>query len=312
MPEITAVLRRFNRSYTQRIGVLDDSYLGSGLPLGAARMLYEIGHAPTTVHDLRTRLGLDSGYVSRLLRRLEEDGLTTVEPDPTDRRRRTVRLTERGCSSWHRLDRRSEDLADKLVEPLTTRQRDRLAQALATADLLVRAATVSLETVDPSSAPARDAVRRYFAELVERFPEGFDPGDTTAELAELRAPHGRFILARSDGAPVSCGGVRSLDGETAEIKRMWVHEDWRGAGLGSRLLRRLEDEARVIGYDVVRLDTNSTLTEAIAMYQRAGYRPIDRYNDNPYAQAWFEKTVRSPQRSRPYDGISSPGPRIPA
>lgn len=295
MPEINAVLRRFNRSYTQRIGVLDDSYLGSGLPLGAARMLYEIGQAPTTVHELRTRLGLDSGYVSRLLRRLEEDGLTTGGPDPTDRRRRTVRLTERGRNSWRRLDRRSEALADKLVEPLTTRQRDRLAEALATADLLVRAGAVSLDVVEPWSAPARDAVRRYFAELAERFPTGFDPGDTSAEVPALRAPYGRFILARSDGASVSCGGVRRVDGETAEIKRMWVHEDWRGAGLGSRLLRRLEDEARTIGYGVVRLDTNSTLTEAIAMYQRAGYRPIERYNDNPYAQAWFEKSLRGPQ-----------------
>ena len=87
------------------------------------------------------------------------------------------------------------------------------------------------------------------------------------------------------------GGVRDLGGRTGEIKRMWVHGDWRGAGLGSRMLRELEDLARRLGHDRVVLDTNSALGEAIAMYDRAGYRRIVRYNDNPYAEAWFEKDL---------------------
>jgi ribosomal protein S18 acetylase RimI-like enzyme len=72
---------------------------------------------------------------------------------------------------------------------------------------------------------------------------------------------------------------------------MWVDPGWRGAGLGSRLLRHLEDEALALGLPVVRLDTNATLEEAIALYERAGYRRIDRYNDNPYAEVWFEKRL---------------------
>jgi ribosomal protein S18 acetylase RimI-like enzyme len=74
---------------------------------------------------------------------------------------------------------------------------------------------------------------------------------------------------------------------------MWVHPGWRGAGLGSRLLRHLEQVTRELGRHTVRLDTNGTLVEAIAMYERAGYRHIERYNDNPYAQAWFEKSLTS-------------------
>jgi DNA-binding MarR family transcriptional regulator/GNAT superfamily N-acetyltransferase len=294
----TAILRRFNRSYTQRIGALDDSFLGMGLPLGAARLLFEIGHGPTggptTVHELRARLGLDSGYLSRLLRRLEQRGLVALRPDPADRRRRTARLTPKGRAAWRRLDERSEELAHRLVEPLTERQRTRLTEALATADLLVRAATVSLDVVDPAAPAARAAVGAYFAELDRRFPTGFDPGDDDG--ASLRAPVGAFVLAASDGAPVACGGVQTIGDHVAEVKRMWVHEDWRGAGLGSRLLRRLEDEARALGHRTVRLDTNGSLTEAIAMYGRAGYRPVDRYNDNPYAQAWFEKPLSSRAR----------------
>jgi DNA-binding MarR family transcriptional regulator/GNAT superfamily N-acetyltransferase len=289
----TTTLRRFNRSYTQRIGALEESFLGMGLPLGAARLLFEIGNGPTTVVELRTRLGLDSGYVSRLLRTLEAEGLVGLRPDPTDRRRRTARLTAKGRTAWRRLDRRSEELAQRLVAPLTERQRQRLTEALGTADLLVRAATVSLDLVDPATPLARRAVGAYFAELDHRFPTGFDPGDAaTSDVAAMRPPEGVFVLATSDGAAVACGGVQTIGAQQAEVKRMWVHEDWRGAGLGSRLLRRLEDEAHALGHRTVRLDTNGTLTEAIAMYRRAGYRPIARYNDNPYAQAWFEKSLR--------------------
>ena len=289
--ETTAVLRHFNRSYTQRIGALDETFLGMGLPLGSARLLFEIGTEPTpTVHRLRARLGLDSGYLSRLLRSLEEQGLVAVEPDPADRRRRLVRLTARGRRTRRRLDDRSEQLAARLLEPLSERQRSRLGEALATADLLVRAATVQLERIDPTDADARAAVQHYFDELDRRFETGFDPG--AGDDPELyRPPRGTFVVARSDGDPVACGAVQPLGEETAEIKRMWVHADWRGAGLGARMLRRLEDDARHAGYDVVRLDTNSVLTEAIAMYERAGYRQIERYNDNPYARCWFEKLL---------------------
>src|SRR5215216_1846096 len=105
------VLRRFNRTYTQRIGALDESFLGLGLPLGAARLVFEIGEAGATVRDLRVRLGLDSGQLARQLRRLEDDGLVTVVPDPADRRRRTARLTRSGHPLRRRLDDRSEQLA---------------------------------------------------------------------------------------------------------------------------------------------------------------------------------------------------------
>ena len=285
---VTEVLRRFNRTYTQRIGALDESFLGLGLPLGAARLVFEIGEAGATVRDLRARLDLDSGQLARQLRRLEDDGLVEVAPDPEDRRRRTARLTAKGRALRVRLDDRSEELARRLVEPLTDRQQERLTQALATADLLVRAATVDIRSVDPETDEARTAISLYFAELDRRFPDGFDPGPATSEDMSP-AQGGAFVLATSEAAPVACGGVRDLGDGVGEIKRMWVHDDWRGAGLGSRLLRHLEGVSRTLGHRVVRLDTNRTLVEAVSMYERSGYRHIERYNDNPYAQAFFEK-----------------------
>lgn len=287
----TAVLRRFNRTYTQRIGALDESFLGLGRPLAVSRLLFEIGTTgPTTIRALRERLELDSGHVSRMLRRLEREGLVETAPDPDDQRRRTVRLTAAGEQARRELDERSEQLAARLVAPLTDKQQHRLAQALATADLLVRAATVQLREVRPDDAAARDAAARYFAELDARFPTGFDPGSPDAP-----EPGATYVVATSDGEPVAYGGVRPLlDERTCEIKRMWVHADWRGAGLGARMLRHLEALARDHGRERVVLDTNNTLTEAITMYERAGYRRIERYNDNPYAELFFEKELAAP------------------
>jgi DNA-binding MarR family transcriptional regulator/GNAT superfamily N-acetyltransferase len=295
---VTDVLRRFNRTYTQRIGALDESFLGLGLPLGAARLVFEIGAAGATVRDLRARLDLDSGQLARQLRRLEDDGLVLVAPDQADRRRRTVQLTGPGRAFRAQLDDRSEQLAERLVAPLTSRQQERLTAALATADLLVRAATVDIRSVHPGSPEAKQAVQSYFDELDLRFSTGFDPGDHHDD--EHMAPGaGAFVVASSDGEPVACGGVQELEPGVGEIKRMWVHQGWRGAGLGSRLLRHLEQVAADLGHTTVRLDTNGTLVEAIAMYERAGYRHIGRYNDNPYAQAWFEKLLVTGSARRP-------------
>ncbi len=285
-------VRRFNRSYTQRIGALDESFLGTGRPLGASRLLFEVGPDGAAVRELRERLDLDSGYLARLLARLADDGLVEVLPDPADRRRRTVTLTAVGQDAYRELDDRSERKARGLLEPLTERQRARLDEALGTADLLIRAATVHLRVVDPVSHAATKALGEYYAELDRRFPDGFvpDPPDRGADA--FRAPVGAFVVATSDGAPVACGGVRRIDESTGEIKRMWVASAWRGAGLGTRLLRRLEDEARRLGHARAVLDTNRVLAEALAMYGRAGYREIKPYShDNPYADAFFEKTL---------------------
>jgi len=105
-------VRRFNRTATQRVGALQDEFLGRGRPLGEARVLWEIGPAGRDVRSLRAELGLDSGYLSRLLRSLESAGLVTVESSDADRRVRLAQLTEAGLAERRTLDQRSDEVAE--------------------------------------------------------------------------------------------------------------------------------------------------------------------------------------------------------
>ncbi len=286
-------IRRFNRAYTTRIGVLDESYLGTGRPLGPSRLLFEVAPTGSRVRHLRRTLDLDSGYVSRLLRQLEDDALITVGRDPEDGRQRIVRLTDDGRRERTKLDDRSQGVAARLIEPLPARQRHELTEALAIAERILRSAAVRFVAVDHRSDLARTALAHYFAELDERFHSGFDPGQANADhdADAMSPPDGTFVVVTSDESAIGCGGVQRLDDVTAEIKRMWIDREWRGLGLGARLLTRLEDESATLGRARVVLDTNGTLTEAIAMYERSGYHPIDRYNTNPYAHHWFAKDL---------------------
>jgi GNAT superfamily N-acetyltransferase len=151
---------------------------------------------------------------------------------------------------------------------------------------------IGFRVVDAASAEAVGAMRSYFAELDARFEGGFVIGAALDDAAVwMNPPHGRFLVAERGGRVVGCGGVQRIDTSTVEIKRMWVDTSVRGVGLGKRLLARLEAEAADMGADRVVLDTNRVLTQAIAMYETAGYTPIGRYNDNPYAHHWFTKPV---------------------
>ncbi|HYZ55007.1 MAG TPA: helix-turn-helix domain-containing GNAT family N-acetyltransferase [Streptosporangiaceae bacterium] len=288
-------VRRFNRTVTERVGVLHDHYLGRDRPIGQARLLWEIGEQGQDVRRLRERLGLDSGYVSRLLRSLETDGLVTVEPQPRDKRVRTVRLTDAGRAERAMLDGRSDELASSLLEPLNTAQRARLVAAMAEVDRLLTAATVTLDAVDPDHPDAQHCLRSYFTELQERFETGFDLARSRLPNAgELRPPHGLFLVARLHGEPAGCAGLKLPPGAPAEIKRMWVAPHARGLGLGRRFLAELEARAVQHGCDVLRLDTNKALSAAISLYHSYGFQEVAAFNDEPYAHHWFEKRITRP------------------
>jgi DNA-binding MarR family transcriptional regulator/GNAT superfamily N-acetyltransferase len=287
-----AQVRSFNRAITQRVGALHDSYLARRRPLGAARVLWELGEQGCDVRALRTRLELDSGYLSRILRSLEADGLVVVGPGATDRRVRTVHPTSKGRAEQAVLDRRSDDLARSMLEHLGQEQQERLVTAMGEVERLLTAALVRIDDVDPADVDARWCLQQYFAELDRRFDAGFDPARSLpADEHEMRVPQGAFLIARLRGDAIGCGALKFHGRAPAELKRMWVAPTVRGLGVGRRLMGALEQRAAAHGARRVRLETNRSLTEAIAMYRTAGYREVEAFNAEAYAHHWFEKRL---------------------
>ena len=134
--------------------------------------------------------------------------------------------------------------------------------------------------------------RQYYAELDRRFEGGFDvDAALPLGLDELTPPRGLVLIARLDGVPVGCGAVKLADERIAEIKRMWVSDRVRGQGVGSRLLAELEARASAAGKSLARLETNRSLSEAVAMYRSRGYREVEPFNDERYGDHWFEKDL---------------------
>jgi DNA-binding MarR family transcriptional regulator/GNAT superfamily N-acetyltransferase len=285
-------VRRFNRSVTQRVGALNDRFLALDRPLAEARLLWEVGSEGSEVRSLRSRLGLDSGHASRLLRSLEADGLIQVVQGSADARVRSAQLTPAGLAERALLDRRSDDLARSFLAPLTTGQRDQLVAAMAEVERLLTAAMVEIRPLDPAHPDARSCIRSYFAELDRRSDSGFDPAaGIPAEPHELRPPAGVLLVAYLREDPIGCGAVKHHDNAPSEIKRMWVAESARGLGVGRRLLSELEAWAARRGARTLRLETNSALTEAIGLYRSSGYVEVPAFNDEPFAQHWFEKRL---------------------
>ena len=294
-PDEIAQVRRFNRLVTQRAGALDDHFLGRDRPLGESRLLYEIGSEGADLRDLRRRLGLDAGYVSRLVTALQRKGLVRLSPGADDQRIRQARLTAAGRREVREMDRRSDRAASTLLEALPSPQRARLLAAMAEVHGLLRLAGLRIEPVDPASPAARWCVGRYFDELNRRFESGFDPAASlAADDGDLAPPGGAFLVGFVDGQAMACGAVKTIAPAVGSLKRMWVAGEGRGLGIGRRMLEALEAQARALGLRTLRLETNHALREAIRLYESAGFREVPAFNADPYAQHWFEKRLARP------------------
>ena len=284
-------LRRFNRAVTREVGALDTSFLGRGRPLGMARVLQLVRPEGTDVARIRDTLDLDSGLMSRFLRSLEREGLIETATDAADRRRRIARLTSKGQSEMAAYEAIGHDRAARLIARAGSRADEVVAAMDLIASLLNRD-HLEIRAADPDTPEALACLVAYFTELSQRIP-GLDMGkfpvpDPGAD--SYRPPHGRFLIAWSDDLPVACVSLRPLDGTTAEVKRLWVDASARGQGVARRLMTRIEAEAREMGATYLKLDTNSALTEAIALYRATGWTDITPYTGPP-ADTWMGKAL---------------------
>lgn len=220
------------------------------------------------------------------------DGLATVRPSDADRRKRVARLTRAGLTERELLDRRSDELAASLLEPLSPSQQERLVSAMREVERLLTASIVQIRPTDPEHPDAVRCMKKYYAELGRRSDGGFDPAaGVSADPHELRPPAGVFLVAYLHGDPVGCGALKEYGGGPSYIKRMWVDDRVRGIGVGRRLLGALEAYAASQGVRVTRLETNRLLVEAIALYRSAGYVEVAPFNDEPFSHHWFEKRL---------------------
>ena len=289
-PDPIARVRRFNRAVTSEVGALDTSFLGRGRPLGAARVLNAIGHGHSDVTAIRDYLGLDSGLMSRLLRGLEEEGLVETVAHPDDARRRVAQLTKRGRREFDAYETLSNAQAEAMIA-LHPRRDDLLAAMDLVASALGRA-RVSIVEMDPRADEARYCLGEYYAELARRFEQGFDVSlSRDPDAKDMIRPRGAFLVAMSDELPIGCVGLKGSGGDTAEVKRLWIAPSARGLGLSKRLMEATEAAARELKIKVLRLDTNRALPEAIALYRNSGWTEIDRFNDDPYPDYFFEKVL---------------------
>ena len=270
------------------VGALDTSFLGRGRPLGVARVLNAIGKGRTDVAEIRDYLGLDSGLMSRSLRSLEAEGLITTTPHPDDARRRVAALTEAGFREYEAYEELSNARASALLE--RSPRSDDLLRAMDLVASALGREQIVIQEADPRDEVARYCLEEYYAELGRRFARGFDVSlSCDPDATDMIRPRGSFLLALSDGMPVGCVGLKGSGGEIAEIKRLWICSTARGFGLAKRLMSTAEAAARALSVKTLRLDTNSALPEALKLYRTSGWVEIERFNDDPYPDHFFEK-----------------------
>src|SRR5580693_9064424 len=192
-----ARVRSFNRVVSQTIGALEDHYLGRDRPLGEARLLFEINKDGAEIKALRERLGLDSGYLSRLLRSLEMQGLVVCPQSAHDKRTRRAKLTRSGIAELKELDCRSDQLVQSMLNPLNDTQRTSLVNAMAQVERLLSASAVIVVEESPSGRDAQYCLAKYYSELAVRFDVGFEPAQSESPTADdFVPPHGTFIVMR--------------------------------------------------------------------------------------------------------------------
>lgn len=279
-----ARVRAFNRLYTRLIGVLDEGLVGTEYALNEARVLYELEQQGVTeVIELRRRLGMDAGYASRLLARLESRGLLVRERSEADARRQLLRLTDAGRKAQHSLEQRTIDQIGALLGRFTNADQHRLLGSMETIMSLVgdgpRDPTVVLRPPRPGDLGW--VVERNGALYAEEY--GWDAtyealvARIVADYVENRDPaREEAWIAELDGRRAGCVFcVRGSDEQTAKL-RLLITEPWaRGRGIGKRLVAECLAFAKAHGYHGMELWTNSILTAARGIYARAGFELVD-------------------------------------
>jgi DNA-binding MarR family transcriptional regulator/GNAT superfamily N-acetyltransferase len=292
-------VRRFNRSYTRRIGVLRDDFLKSPYSLAEARVLYELAHRQKpTAGEIAAELGLDHGYLSRILRGFNERGLIIKTPSPDDRRQSLLSLTVKGRMAFAPLDQRSQDDVAAMLGKLSSADQDRLVAAMGTIEQVLGetpSPPVSYILRPPRPGDMGWIVSRHGALYGEEY--GWDErlealtAEIVAAFVRNQDPkRERCWIAERDGENVgSVFLVRETD-EVARLRLLLVEPSARGLGIGARLVEEALRFAREARYRTVTLWTHSVLAAARHIYERAGFRLMETNKHNEFGRTLVGET----------------------
>jgi DNA-binding MarR family transcriptional regulator/GNAT superfamily N-acetyltransferase len=281
MDHVIATVREFNRFYTRLVGALDPRFLGSPLPLAEARILFEIARDERPLAaDLQAALDLDAGYVSRVLRKFETDGLIVRERGEGDARKRPIVLTAAGRAAFEAIDARQREKVEAMLRPLGSIERRDLLAALTTTRALLGSpppgyAIRTFRTGDMGLVAARQSIvyaeafgwgrplEIIVCEVTAAFLRGFKPGRDQCWIAEVDGVMSGSIFVTDDG-----------DG-SARLRLLYVEPFARGLGIGSALVRSCVDFAREVGYRSLTLWTHTILVSARRIYAAHGFRLVE-------------------------------------
>jgi DNA-binding MarR family transcriptional regulator/GNAT superfamily N-acetyltransferase len=293
-------VRRFNRFYTHRIGVLEEGLVETKWPLPVARLIYEIAHRePVTATELRASLGLDAGYISRLLRDLVKQGLVREQRSKSDGRKTLLSLSASGRRGFRKLDARSRAEVEGLLEPLAPAARRKLVAAMREIEASLGAQAPPADVVLREHRPGdmgwithRQAVlyheeygwdERYealIARIMADFVEHFDPARERCWVATRDGDivGSVFVVKHPERAGV------------AKLRLLYVEPSERGRGLGRRLVSEVSSFARNAGYHTITLWTNTVLTSARRIYEAEGYRLVGEERHESFGKALVAQT----------------------
>lgn len=296
--EIAAV-RAFNRFYTRKLGVLDQQLLKSPFSLSEARVMYELAHTgDLAAKEIGLELGLDPGYLSRIIQKFDEDGLVTRKPLPSDRRQYQLSLTAKGRASFARLERTSQEHVGTMLGPLSGEDRTRLIGAMDTIERLLAAPRAATPAIlrDPRPGDMGWVVQSHGVLYASEY--GFDASfeALVAEIAakfitSFDAARERCWIADIDGRPVGSVFLVRHSDDVAKLRLLLVEPVGRGQGLGRRLVAECISFARACGYRRITLWTQSILVAARKIYQEAGFvrvaaEPHRSFGQNLIGETW--------------------------
>jgi DNA-binding MarR family transcriptional regulator/GNAT superfamily N-acetyltransferase len=292
-------LRRFNRYYTNRLGLLSRYRFDTSLTLTEARVIFEIGLAHEhTQSALGRDLKADMGYLNRVVRRLEDRGLISIRRDNRDGRVSVLSLTEAGQAMLLKINADSDAEVEDLLRGLDQRDAGALVRHIREAQRLLEKQAAGRPVIQAAEgaadiAAARMLMREYadflgedltfqgFEQELAGLPGKYAPPSGALFLARLRASRGR------GRQPAGCVALRKLSPGVCEMKRLFVRPQCRELGIGRLLAERVIEEARALGYRAMRLDTLERLRSAVALYRSMGFEQIPPYCENPLPGVMF-------------------------